>query len=146
MQEGYCFRCCFVESVYNYVPIMRGEHEERRPSLSLRQKRTQATARLGYCARDYQITTTQLLQMVLRLLQNSTALWRNEHHKRNHSVDPEHGTYNKKIRREGVFRKKSVCVCLCVCGAHVVVQRGEMSSIMHAEHLHTLFSVVCDDG
>ena len=35
---------------------------------------------------------------------------------------------------------------VCVYGAHVVVQRGEMSSIMHAEHLHTLFSVVCDDG
>ena len=50
----------------------------------------------------------------------------------------------KKIRREGVFRKSSVCVF--VCGAHVVVQRGEMSSIMQAEHLHTLFSVVCDDG
>ena len=84
--------------------------------------------------------------MVLRLLQKSTApLWRNEHHKRNHSVDPEHGTYStKKIRREGVFRKSSVCVF--VCGAHVVVQRGEMSSIMQAEHLHTLFSVVCDDG
>lgn len=86
----------------------------------------------------------QLLQMVLRLLQESTALWWNEHHKRNHSVDPEHGTYNKKNKKGGGFQKSSVCVF--VCGAHVVVQRGEMSSIMHAEHLHTLFSVVCDDG
>ena len=87
--------------------------------LFLWQVRTQATARLGYCARDYQITTTQLLQMVLRLLQKSTALWWNEHHKRNHSVDPEHGTYSTKKNKKGGGFPQEQCVCVCVwssCG------------------------------
>lgn len=51
----------------------------------------------------------------------------------------------QKNKKGGGFPQEQ-CVCFCVCGAHVVVQRGEMSSIMQAEHLHTLFSVVCDDG
>jgi hypothetical protein len=51
----------------------------------------------------------------------------------------------QKNKKGGGFPQEQ-CVCVCVCGAHVVVQRGEMSSIMQAEHLHTLFSVVCDDG
>ena len=49
----------------------------------------------------------------------------------------------QKNKKGGGFPQEQ---CVCLCGAHVVVQRGEMSSIMHAEHLYTLFSVVCDDG